>query len=141
LSIISGKKCWNVYVDIVVLEFSGNLCDSCVLAVKFALSKSELPKLVVRSDDEGQQEIDVVDDPFAIIKLNTDNVPYAISVCKIGHNFLIDADLKEESVSKVKLIYGFDTNGFLKFTFKEGFGSLDPETLYSMTDVSVLKKS
>lgn len=114
------------------------MCDACALAVKFALSRTALPKLIVKADDEGQVEIDPPSDPYAVLRLNTDNVPYSISVFKIGHNYLVDADLKEESVTKVRIINGFDKNGCIRFMNKDGFGSLDPETFYSMIDVSFL---
>jgi hypothetical protein len=119
-----------------LLECSGNLFDSTVLATKLALSKAKLPRLVVRSDDEGDVSLEVPDDPNAVLKLNIDNVPNSVSVCKIGHNYVVDADLKEECVVKVKLILGFDKNGCVRYTSKYGFGSLDPDTIYSMIDVS-----
>ena len=119
-----------------MLECSGNLEDACALAVKFALSKARLPKLVVKADDEGQVEIDVDEDVSQYIELsNVDELPYAVSVCKIGQNFVVDADLKEESVSKVRLTFGFDCNGQVRYMSKDGFGSLDPDTLFAIIDV------
>ena len=120
-----------------LLECCGNLCDACSLAAKFALSKAKFPKLIARSDDEGQIEIDVADDPLAIQTINVDNVPYSISVNKIGHNYIVDADLKEEAVTKVRIIFGIDRNGHIRYSNKDGFGSLDPDTLYAMVDVSI----
>ncbi len=121
-----------------MLECCGNLCDACALAAKFALAKAKFPKLFARSDDEGQIEIDVADDPLAIQTVNVDNVPYSISVNKIGHNYVVDADLKEEAVTKVRIIFGIDQNGHIRYSNKDGFGSLDPDTLYAMVDVSLL---
>jgi exosome complex RNA-binding protein Rrp42 (RNase PH superfamily) len=121
-----------------LLECCGNLCDACALAAKFALAKAKFPKLFARSDDEGQIEIDVADDPLAIKTVNVDNVPYSISVNKIGHNYVVDADLKEEAVTKVRIIFGIDQNGHIRYSNKDGFGSLDPDTLYAMVDVSLL---
>lgn len=118
-----------------LLECCGNLCDACALAAKFALSKAKFPKLIARSDDEGQIEIDVADDPLAVQTVNVNNVPYSISVNKIGHNYIVDADLKEEAVTKVRIIFGIDKNGHIRYSNKDGFGSLDPDTLYAMIDV------
>lgn len=94
--------------------------------------------MIIRSDDEGQVEVDVADDPLAVQTINLNNVPYAISVNKIGHNYVVDADLKEESVTKVRIIFGIDKNGYIRYTNKDGFGSLDPDTLYNMVDVSFI---
>ena len=117
-----------------LLECSGNLYDACALAVKFALFKTNLPKIVIKSDDEGKIEIDFCDPP-KYVSLNAQDMPYAVSVFKIGHNFIVDPDLKEESVSKVHLTFGFDVNGNIRYVSKNGYGSLDPDTLYSIIDV------
>ena len=58
-----------------LLECCGNLCDACSLAVKFALAKTALPKLIVKADDEGQVEIETSSDTFDVQKLYTQNVP------------------------------------------------------------------
>ncbi len=119
-----------------ILECCGNLFDSTVLATKLALTNAKLPKLTVKSDDEGDVSLEVPDDPNSILKINIDNVPNSVSVCKIGHNYVVDADLKEECVVKVKLVFGFDKNGCVRYTSKYGYGSLDPDTIYSMIDVT-----
>lgn len=117
------------------MECSGNLYDACALAAKLALSKSEFPKLIVKSDDEGQIEIDFDDHNSENMKLNVQDLPYSVSVCKIGNNYVVDSDLKEESVTKVRITFGFDLNGNIRYTSKDGFGSLDPDSLYSIIDV------
>ena len=119
------------------MECCGNLGDACALAAKLALSKAKFPKLIAKADDEGQIEIEIADDPLAIQKINVNNVPYLVSVNKIGHNYVVDADLKEEAVTKVRIIFGIDKSGHIRFSNKDGFGSLDPDTLYAMIDVSV----
>ncbi len=63
-------------------------------------------------------------------------MPYSISVNKIGHNYVVDADLKEEAVTKVRIIFGIDKKSHIRYSNKDGFGSLDPDTLYAMIDVS-----
>ncbi len=115
--------------------------DACALASKFALNKTKFPKLNIKSDDEGQLEIDISDDISDQTDLNVEELPYAVSVCKIGQNFVVDADLKEESVAKVRLTFGFDKNGNIRYASKDGFGSLDPDTLYSIIDVSISQQS
>lgn len=122
-------------IFIKLLECCGNLYDACALASKFALSKAKLPQLIIKSDDEGQVEIDINDDISKHVNLKVDELPYSVSVCKIGQNFVVDADLKEESVAKVRLTFGFDKSGNIRYSSKDGFGSLDPDTLYSIIDV------
>lgn len=136
LCIVEGKKCWHLYIDIVLLEYCGNIYDACVLAVKFALNQSKLPALIVKSDDEGQIELDFSDNPSDLMTLDTNDVPYSVTVNKIGQYYVIDSDLKEESVTKVRTTIGFDSQGNIRFANKDGFGSLDPDTLYSIIDVA-----
>lgn len=119
-----------------LLEYCGNLYDACVLAVKLALNKTRLPKLIIKSDDEGQIEIDFNDNSSECVYLKADQVPYAITVNKIGQHYVIDADLKEETVTKVRLVLGFDSKGNIRFGNKDGFGSLDPDTLFTIIDVA-----
>ena len=112
--------------------------DACALAAKFALAKTIFPKLLAKSDDEGRIEIEIQDESVEQVKLNVNDLPYSISVCKIGNNYVVDADLKEESVTKVRVTFGFDSNCNIRYTNKDGFGSLDPDTLYSIVDVSLM---
>ena len=110
----------------------------CALAVRFAMRSSKLPKVVVKSDDNGQIELDVVDFNLEnnFIQLNFDTLPCFVSVCKIGGGFVIDPDLKEESIAQVKLIFGIDQYEQIRYVNKDGFGSLDPETLNMMIDMA-----
>lgn len=124
-----------------LLESSGNLYDACALAAKFALAKARFPSFQVKSDDEGRVEIDINDQHENDMQLNVSHLPYSISVCKIGNSFVVDADLKEESVTKVRVTFGFDSNSQIRYTSKDGFGSLDPDTLYSIVDVILLSIS
>lgn len=69
------------------MESCGNLFDACALAAKFALGKAVFPRLVVKSDDEGQIELDFAETNDAQadnVTLNVHDLPYSISVCKIG---------------------------------------------------------
>lgn len=111
--------------------------DACALATKFALDKAVFPRLIQKSDDEGQIELEIADNNSETdnLTLNVKDLPYSISVCKIGNNYVVDADLKEESVTKVRITFGFDSKENIRFTCKDGFGSLDPDSFYSIIDV------
>ncbi len=129
-----------LYFLLKLLEYCGNIYDACVLACKFALNQSKLPALIIKSDDEGQIELDFSDNPSDLMVMRTDEVPYAVTVNKIGQHYVIDSNLKEESVTKVRTTLGFDSQGNIRFANKDGFGSLDPETLYSIIEVGFLFK-
>ena len=41
---LSGRHCWTLYVDILILECGGNLFDAVSIAVKAALSNTRIPR-------------------------------------------------------------------------------------------------
>lgn len=45
LSIVSGKTCWVLYVDALVLNMDGNVLDALSLAAKAALADTRVPKV------------------------------------------------------------------------------------------------
>lgn len=64
LCIIPGRQCWVVNIDVLVLHSSGNLTDTCMMAVKAALRDTALPAVtVVRGDGGEEDEIQISDDP------------------------------------------------------------------------------
>lgn len=82
--------------------------------MKLALSKTKLPKLLIKSDDEGQIEIDFSDNTSDLVVLKTEEVPYATTINKIGQYYVVDADLK--GYFKIFLVndYQILTNNFKK---------------------------
>ena len=39
--------------------------------------------MIVQKDDDGQEEIELSDDPHDVIALNTDNIPVLVTVSKV----------------------------------------------------------
>ncbi|CAH1270099.1 EXOSC7 [Branchiostoma lanceolatum] len=83
LCIIPAGQCWVLFVDVLVLECGGNLFDAVSLAVKAALFSTRLPTVIVTADDEGQQEIELSDDPYDVKRLDVDNVPLIVTLSKV----------------------------------------------------------
>lgn len=44
LSVLPGRHCWALYVDILILECGGNLFDAVSIAVKAALFNTRIPR-------------------------------------------------------------------------------------------------
>ncbi|XP_076468262.1 exosome complex component RRP43-like [Babylonia areolata] len=57
LCIVPGKKVWVLYVDLVCLNYDGNVLDACVLAMTAALSNTALPAVSVE-EETGKVEVD-----------------------------------------------------------------------------------
>lgn len=135
LCIIPSKKCWKMYVDILILQCGGNLFDAVGAAVKAALYNTEIPKVIAATLDGGEPDIQISDDPYDCVKLDITTYPLIVTVCKIGDNFVVDPTLEEESCSAVSLVMSVMPNGKVTSVVKLGYGSLLPNTLIKMLEV------
>lgn len=43
-----------------------------------------IPKVHISSDDEGGKEIELSDDPYECMRLNIENVPCIVTLCKVS---------------------------------------------------------
>jgi len=136
LSIIPGKQCWILYVDIMVLDSGGNLFDAISIATRAALHNTRIPKLSVVAGDQGELEIEVSDDLSEAVRLNIDNVPICVTLTKIGTQYVVDSTLEEELCMQVRLTVGINKDGNICGILKGGKGGIDPSSLYEMIQSS-----
>ncbi|XP_043794150.1 exosome complex component RRP42-like isoform X1 [Apis laboriosa] len=132
LCILPHKKCWKIYVDILILQCGGNLFDAVGIAVKAALSSTEIPKITAATLDGGEPDIELSDDPYDCIQLDTSNYPIIVTLCKIGDNYIIDPTLEEEVCSASSIIMSVLPNGKISSVIKLGYGSIQPSTFKKM---------
>ncbi|TGZ70594.1 hypothetical protein CRM22_003123 [Opisthorchis felineus] len=136
LCIQSGRQCWIVYIDLLLLEGGGNFLDAASLAIKAALidathlidpmnSKQLMPK-----DTE-------VTTPFFSEKL----LPVFVTVHKVGNSHIVDASKEEEACSLSRLSVVVYPDGCTGDMLQEGCGSCQLETIMDMFEVCVLYKS
>ncbi|XP_014482509.1 PREDICTED: exosome complex component RRP42 [Dinoponera quadriceps] len=135
LCILPHKKCWKMYVDILILQCGGNLFDAVGAAVKAALYNSEIPRVIAATLDGGEPDIQLSDDLYDCVKLDVTNYPIVITVCKIGDNCVVDPTSEEESCSTASLIMSVMPNGKMTSVVKMGYASLQPTTLIKMLEV------
>ncbi|KAL4716534.1 hypothetical protein ACJJTC_010198 [Scirpophaga incertulas] len=110
LCIFEGKQCWKLYIDILILECGGNLCDAVSLAVKAALYNTRLPSVKTALLDGGNVDLQLSDDPYDNKLLNVDLAPLLVTLCKIGDKFVVDPSAEEENCSVISLIVGATGN-------------------------------
>ncbi|XP_063987742.1 exosome complex exonuclease RRP42 [Diachasmimorpha longicaudata] len=129
LSILPSKKCWKMYVDVLILQCDGNLIDAIGAAVKCALFATEIPKVLTAAVDGDDIDLQLSDDPFDCVKLNVENYPVLVTLCKIGDNFVVDPTADEELYAAASLVMSVTPNGRVTSIVKTGYGSLQPSTL------------
>ncbi len=84
LNIISGKSCWNVYVDALVLNDDGNVLDALSLACYAALANTRIPRVEIVAGENGEEpEIELDDDMDNSLKLELHSVPVIVSVAQV----------------------------------------------------------
>eukprot|EP00124_Ichthyophonus_hoferi_P005030 Ihof_evm2s646 gene=Ihof_evmTU2s646 len=135
LNVITGRQCWVLYVDAVVLVNGGNLFDAISLAVNAALYNTRIPKIrLVEGDDDEPIDIELDDDPSASIAMDTSNLPILITLTKIGARHIVDATMEEEACMMARLMVGVNREGNICLVQKGGFGAVDPGALYEMLE-------
>lgn len=110
LCILEGKQCWKLYVDILILECGGNLCDAVSLAVKAALFNTRIPLVKAVLMDGGNVDLQLSDDPYDSKLLEAGSAPLLVTLCKIGGKCVVDPSAEEESCSTVSLVVGITGN-------------------------------
>ena len=130
LIITPGEKCFEIYVDIHVMNHDGNLIDASSLAAIAALLNTQIPKLenekIVRTEFSG--------------KLPVKSKPITVTVGKIIGKLLVDPTKEEEDMLESKLSVGSVDDGNISAMQKMGSGRLDEKDIDDMINIA-LKKS
>jgi exosome complex component RRP42 len=138
LSVVKGKWCWEIYIDILVLELGGNLVDVCGIGIYSALKNTILPKIEIEKGDGEEVEIILSDDPLDGIELELFNINpiLTVTIAKLGNRYICDPSDEEEIVSNVKLCVAINNEGSVSGMTKIGIGSLDPESIREILLIS-----
>ena len=85
LSIITGKSCWNLYVDALVLNDDGNVLDALSLACLAALANTRIPRVEIVAGENGEDpEIELDDDMDNSVRLDLQGLPVITSVAQVS---------------------------------------------------------
>lgn len=118
LVIEPGKTVWKVYVDIYVLNHSGNLVDASMLAAMSALLSTRLPAVIAKEDGY------VIDRTRYVSMLPVNHIVVTSTVTKIANKLLLDPSYEEETVADVRLVVAVSDDGRLVGMQKMGMGYL-----------------
>ncbi|ESO95083.1 hypothetical protein LOTGIDRAFT_188948 [Lottia gigantea] len=133
LCIIPKQQCWILYIDVLFLECGGNLFDAASVGVKAALFNTKIPNVTV-NQDEDDMEIELSDDPFDVQRIDIKSAPCIVTLSKIGHHHVVDASQKEEACCLARLMMGVTADSTITALKKEGWGSLNPESIFEMME-------
>ena len=121
LAIIPGKKVWELWVDIYVLDHDGNLLDASMLAAMAALSSAKMPEIAVE-DDEVKLNREKLKNPVPVNRRVV-----IVTVGKIGAYLLVDPTLEEESLLDARLAIAVSDDGRIVGMQKMGMGTFTAE--------------
>ncbi len=125
---VADGKAWNVYVDIYVLNFDGNLFDAATLAAMAALVNTKVPAY---EDDKVVRE-------KRIKALKIDNIVASATFAKIGGSLVLDPNGNEEAAASTRLTIA--TDGSSIRAMQKGLGgSLSQKEIEGMIDVALAK--
>ncbi|KAJ8945342.1 hypothetical protein NQ318_009737 [Aromia moschata] len=127
LCILKGRKCWKIFVDILLLECGGNLFDAVSLAVKAALWNTQVP-LIRQIDIDGNNVELKVSELSDCQRLDVKTAPVMVTVCKIGEHCIVDPNVAEEQCSVGSIVVSVSENKF-STVLQTGTGSLHSSTL------------
>jgi exosome complex RNA-binding protein Rrp42 (RNase PH superfamily) len=112
LSIIVGKFCWSIQVDLLILQIDGDPSDACSIATYVALRSCKMPKVELIAGESGTQEdFEVSGDLSDGLSFNCGDVPLSITILKVGSVFLVDSSGLEQACASCALSISIDQRG------------------------------
>jgi exosome complex component RRP42 len=130
LCIRKGELVWNVMVDVLPLNYDGNLIDVGGMAALAALYNARMPKL---EDDK------VVTGSKTDEMVPMKSMPIPVTVVKIGDNLLVDPNDAEYESLDARLTVAVLEDGTLCAMQKGGDASLSAEDVSSMVELAIVK--
>ncbi len=131
LNIESGEKVWIVSIDIIPINANGNLIDVSTLATVAALQNTFFPKV----NEEGK--VDYTEKTKD--KLSLDNLPVAVTISKVGKNFLVDTDHHEGKVVDARITFGILEDDTICSIQKGEDATITSEDVAAMLDLAIEK--
>ena len=130
LCIEPGKEVWTILIDICPINDAGNLLDASSLAALAALQDTVFPSYENEKVDYKKKTSK---------KLPLERMPIAVTVIKIGEQYIVDPDTEEEKVIDSRLTVSSTEDGILCALQKGGDLPLTLEDIDKMLDIGIEK--
>lgn len=114
MCIEEGKLVRIIFIDIHILDDTGNLIDGATLAALLALRSTQMKKIKI---EDGKPIILEETEPLPVQR-----IPIACSVAKFGDSFLVDATHEEEIAMDSKIVFGIDEEEHIRAMQQSGCG-------------------
>lgn len=133
LCIEAGEKVWAVSIDVCSMNDGGNLFDASALAAIAALKDTRMP---VIGEDGAIEYMNLTDESLPLNK-----IPVAVTVRKIGDEFIVDPLPQEEKATDSRLTITVDENNTIISLQKGGDQALKIEEIEKMIDIAIEKSA
>ncbi len=131
LAITPGKKVWEIWVDIYVLDHDGNLLDASMLAAMAALSSAKMPEAVVE-DEEVKLNREKLKDPVPV-----KHRVVIVTVGKVDGHLIVDPTLEEESLLDARLAIAVSDDGRIVGMQKMGMGTFTADEVRQAIEMAM----
>ncbi|HUC38654.1 MAG TPA: hypothetical protein VL944_00810 [Candidatus Acidoferrum sp.] len=125
---IEEGKAWNVYLDVYVLNYDGNLFDASEIAAMAALINTKVPAY-----EDGKEIREK-----RIKALKIDNVVTSTTFAKINGSLLLDPDGNEDAAASARMTIATDGQ-FIRAMQKGLGGSFSKKEIAEMAEMSLGK--
>ncbi len=132
LCIAPRKKVFVVFVDLNVLDHSGNLFDTAALASILALMNAKTREYTVSKSGELKYK-----DSTAPLPLQ--NFPVEVTVAKIGDKMIVDATLEEEAVIDAQITIAVGKDNEICAVQKSLFDTLSQDEVHQALQIAIDK--
>ena len=129
LCMVKGEKVWSVAIDIVPVNYDGNLIDIGGFAALAALRNARFP--LIKDDD-------TVDYHTKTDKgLDLRKMPVPVTICKVGDFFIVDPTAEEEKAVDARLTVTVLEDDKICALQKGGDSSLSIDDIDKMVDLAI----
>jgi exosome complex component RRP42 len=130
LCIDKGEKAWSVSIDVLSVNYAGNLIDAFGLAALLALRNAKFPDC-----KDGRVDYHKKTERKLILK----RMPIPVTVFKLGNNLIVDPTVEEEGAVDVRLTVTSTEDGRLCALQKGEKGELSTDEIARMIELAVAK--
>ncbi|MCL4326295.1 MAG: exosome complex protein Rrp42 [Candidatus Thermoplasmatota archaeon] len=120
LSIVKGEKVWIIYIDLHVIDYDGNLFDTCFIASVVALSTAKFPYKKFNLEESANPSVPV------------EHFPIESTYVKIGNSIMVDPSLEEETIADARLTIAIDENSDIRAMQKGFSGVFKEDEIYKI---------